>query len=127
MKNLWYLDHAYGKDSDIFKIITNIKPGVYDSEVGEALINQHVHTRNIDDTTLLDEINATKDENGGENDITNDTVWSMFNRYNDQLHIIFPTVYDEFKSMVKEWMPSTIKADGPIPYISHIIHNTTKI
>lgn len=96
-ENLWYLDHAYGRNSETFKKVSAIKPGIYDAEVGEALINETVPSARLAGRELLDEVTQSYEESGGSNDISRDSIWAIFNKRESALRELFLDRFDMFK------------------------------
>lgn len=100
VERLWYLDHAYGKDSEIFQRILQIKPGIYDSAVGEALVTIPIPLQELRGMDLLHVIVSTYKNAGGESDITPDTIHAMLRK--DSVRDLFGDAYESFVAWLND-------------------------
>jgi len=100
-ERLWYLDKSYGIESDVFRTVSRMKPGIYDSEVGEALINAEIPLNTISKQELLRHIIKTHTMSGGETDITPDTLETMFRR--DHTKKLLGTAFDSFQELFRPY------------------------
>lgn len=88
-ESLWYLDHAYGTSSKEWLTLVKVKPGIYDAEVGEALITSPVNLVRLSGKQLFEHILDTYRLSGGDTDITDDTLYAMRKYHLGNVHKLF--------------------------------------
>jgi hypothetical protein len=88
-ESLWYLDHAYGTDSKEWLSLIKVKPGIYDAEVGEALITTPIDLIHISGKELFEHILNTHRLSGGDTDISDDTLYAIHKNHLHNVHKLF--------------------------------------